>query len=308
MKPIVQPDAMSYDDASDEFVCISDMQARWEWCVPADNEIDEDALAEAYNRALGLEKTGKLDAAANAYREVLRLDPADRGGASVRLASIGHGDAPDKAPEAYVETLFDQHAEVFDNVLVEQLGYAVPVQLRQLLSDQNLGPFDRVLDLGCGTGLTGGELRGQAKFIAGVDISENMVELAYEREVYDELFVGEALHFLLSAEENENWDLIAATDVMPYLGELKPLIEASAERMSTGSLLAFSTETLPTDVLAGRDYMVGAYQRFAHAGSYVRQVLEQAVLSVEAFEPITVRHEQGEPIAGHLVLARKTGG
>ena len=181
---------------------------------------------------------------------------------------------------------------MFDNVLVEQLGYAVPVQLRQLLADRNFGPFGSILDLGCGTGLTGGELRDRAEFIAGVDISENMVELAFDREVYDELFVGEALQFLQSGE-GERWDLIAATDVMPYLGELKPLINAAAERLGQGGLLAFSTETLPQGVLAGRDYMVGPYQRFAHAESYVRRKLEEAALTVEAFEPITVRHEQG---------------
>lgn len=275
--------------------------------MPADSEISEEALADAYNRALALEKAGDFDAAADAYREVLALDPADRGGASIRLASIGRGEAPEKAPNAYVETLFDQHAEVFDNVLVEQLGYAVPVQLRQLLADNGLGPFGSILDLGCGTGLTGGELRDRAEFIAGVDISENMVELAFDREVYDELFVGEALQFLQSGE-GERWDLIAATDVMPYLGDLEPLIHAAAKRLGQGGLLVFSTETLPQGVLAGRDYMVGPYQRFAHAESYVRRKLEEATLTVEAFQPITVRHEQGEPIAGHLVLARKSDG
>ncbi|MEX0343988.1 MAG: methyltransferase domain-containing protein [Rhizobiaceae bacterium] len=271
-------------------------------------EVDEDALAEAYNRALALEKAGELEAASRAYREVLALDPADRGGASVRLASMGQGPHPEKAPDAYVETLFDQHAEVFDNVLVEQLGYAVPVQLRQLLSDLALGPFDRVLDLGCGTGLTGGELRGMAGYIAGVDISENMVELADEREVYDALYVGEALAFLKSGnDEEERWDLIAATDVMPYLGDLTAFIGEMAAALTSDGWIAFSTETLPDEVMAGRDYMVGPYQRFAHREDYVRRLLAGNQLEVEAFEPITVRHEQGAPIAGHLVLARRKG-
>ncbi len=271
-------------------------------------KVDEDALAEAYNRALALEKAGDLEAASRAYREVLALDPADRGGASVRLASMGLGPHPEKAPDAYVETLFDQHAEVFDNVLVEQLGYAVPVQLRQLLTDMALGPFDRALDLGCGTGLTGGELRGMAGFIAGVDISENMVELADEREVYDALYVGEALAFLEAGDdEEERWDIIAATDVMPYLGDLSELIRQMAAALAPGGWIAFSTETLPDDVLYGRDYMVGPYQRFAHREDYVRRLLAENQFEVEAFQPITVRHEQGAPIAGHLVLAKRKG-
>ncbi len=80
-------------------------------------KIDEEALAEAYNRALALEKSGDFDAAAAAYAQVLALDPEDHGGAAVRLASMGRGDTPEKAPDAYVATLFDQHAEVFEDVV-----------------------------------------------------------------------------------------------------------------------------------------------------------------------------------------------
>lgn len=273
---------------------------------PPKGDIDEDRLAEAYNRALALEKSGDFDAAAEAYRQVLAIDPADRGGAAIRLASMGRGLVPDRAPKAYVETLFDQHAEVFDNVLVEQLGYAVPVQLRQRLVDLGLGPFGRVLDLGCGTGLAGGELRPRAEFIVGVDVSERMVELADEREVYDELYVDEALRFLQAGEEGERWDLIVATDVMPYLGDLEPLISAMAARLDAGGLIAFSTETLDEEAFDGRDYTVGRFQRFAHREAYLRGCLSASGMETILMEPITVRYEQGLPIAGHLVVARKT--
>jgi predicted TPR repeat methyltransferase len=65
---------------------------------------DDDALAEAYNRALALEKSGDFDLAAAAYAEVLALDPDDHGGAAVRLASMKRGEVPARAPEAYVTT------------------------------------------------------------------------------------------------------------------------------------------------------------------------------------------------------------
>jgi predicted TPR repeat methyltransferase len=101
---------------------------------------DDDALAEAYNRALALEKSGDFDLAVVAYAEVLALDPDDHGGAAVRLASMKRGDVPVRAPEAYVTTLFDQHAEVFDKVLVEDLGYHVPLLLRQRLIELGRNP------------------------------------------------------------------------------------------------------------------------------------------------------------------------
>ena len=74
------------------------------------SEIDFDALAAAYNRGLEAERAGDRETAAKAYRESLRIDPADRGGAAIRLAGLGLGATPTRAPEAYVATLFDQHS------------------------------------------------------------------------------------------------------------------------------------------------------------------------------------------------------
>ncbi len=186
-----------------------------------DKPLDQEALAEAYNRALALEKAGDFDAAAKAYEEVLQIAPDDHGGAAVRLASMGRGAVPLKAPDAYVATLFDQHAEMFDTILVDQLGYDVPLQLREMLLEMDDAfNAERMLDLGCGTGLSADALDDMAAHKTGVDISENMIEVAYEKGDYDALFVGEAVRFLESTEE-ENWDLIVATDVLPYMGELE---------------------------------------------------------------------------------------
>jgi len=272
--------------------------------MTSSSRIDEEALAEAYNRALALEKAGDFDAAALAYAEVLSLDPEDHGGAAVRLASMGRGATPPKAPDAYVTTLFDQHAEVFDDVLVEQLGYCVPLMLRQKLAERGLGPFDRALDLGCGTGLTGGALRDTASHLTGIDLSEGMVEMADERGVYDELYVGEIVDFLGDIDEAP-WDLIAATDVLPYLGALDDFFAGAARCSRPAAILAFSSETLPEETFSGRSFMVGPHQRFAHQEAYLRSGLDEAGFDWIDAELITVRYEEGEPIRGHLVIARR---
>ncbi|MCA1405224.1 methyltransferase domain-containing protein [Ensifer sp. IC3342] len=266
-------------------------------------KIDEEALAEAYNRALSLEKSGNLGAAATAYAEVLALDPEDHGGAAVRLASIGRGETPLKAPDAYVATLFDQHADVFENVLVDQLNYCVPLLVRQRLQALGLGPFQRVLDLGCGTGLTGGALRDMADDITGIDLSENMVEIAHEKDIYETLYVAEAVDFLDDNDEAP-FDLIVATDVLPYMGALEALFFGAVDNLVPGGLLIFSSETLPAETFAGRDYMVGPHQRFAHSEAYLRDRLTATGFEVIEIGDITVRMEAGEPIAGQLVVAR----
>lgn len=266
--------------------------------------LDEKALARAYNKALKLEKAGKFDAAAEAYRAALAIDPDDHGGAAVRLASMKRGETPPKAPDAYVATLFDQHADVFDKVLVEDLGYAVPMMLAELLRAIAPGPHERMLDLGCGTGLAGVMLADMAGAITGVDLSENMLAMTDERGVYHDLYLAEAVQFL-AEDDGALWSLIVATDVLPYMGDLADFFAHAAARLEEGGLFAFSSETLPETDFAGGDFTVTPHQRFAHTEAYLRLLLERNGFSVLHFLPITVRHEEGQPIAGHLVVARK---
>jgi len=266
--------------------------------------LDLEQLEKAYNHALALEKAGELDRSAEAWRKVLAIDPLDHGGAAVRLASMGRGEAPDKAPVAYVATLFDQTAEVFDEVLVGQLGYSVPEELRRMLDRLAPGQTVRVLDAGCGTGLTGVALRNIAGHLTGVDISENMVAMAWDREVYDDLFVCEAVQFM-EEEDGEPWDLVTATDVLPYLGDLGPFFSAAAAIIRPGGHLAFSTETLAPDSFGTRDWLVGPNQRFAHRETYVASRLRASGFETVEVEPIVVRRENGAPVHGHLFLAQR---
>jgi predicted TPR repeat methyltransferase len=163
-----------------------------------------------------------------------------------------------------------------------------------------------VLDLGCGTGLTGEALRDMADDITGIDISENMVEIAHEKELYETLYVAEVEDFL---EDNDDqpFDLITATDVLPYLGALEPIFFGAAENMVAGGLFIFSSETLPQDVLADRPYMVGPHQRFAHSEAYVRERLAATGFEIIEVIDINVRMQDGHPTPGHLVIATFKG-
>lgn len=263
----------------------------------------DDELAEAYNEALALEKAGDHAAAAKAYTRVLALDPDDHGGAAVRLAAMGLGDTPERAPEAYVEMLFDQHASVFDDILVDKLGYHVPMLVRQAMLDHAPGPYQRLLDLGCGTGLAGVALSDMSNHRTGIDLSANMIDLAAEHELYDDLYLGDAVSFVEEVKD-EPWDLVVATDVLPYLGDVAALF-AGVRRISTPSaMFGFSTEVLPDEAMEGRDFMVGPHQRFVHSLYYIKSALETAGFTMAHASDITVRHEEGTPQPGHLVLAR----
>jgi predicted TPR repeat methyltransferase len=266
--------------------------------------IDDEKVTRAYNRGLKHEKAGKVLLAAKAYRECLALDPADFGGVAIRLASLGEGSQPDGAPPAYVATLFDQHADVFDDILVEQLGYAVPLMVPNRLTALKLERFPRMLDLGCGTGLTGEAMRARADVIMGVDLSEAILGVADERGCYDDLYLGEAVAFIAGWDEAP-FDLITATDVLPYLGTLDVLFPAVAKGLNAGGVFVFSTETLSDEAFGERDWKVGPHQRFHHKLSYVEATLKAAALTVLHHELIVVRTDESEPQHGHLVVAGK---
>ncbi|NDW06473.1 class I SAM-dependent DNA methyltransferase [Jiella pacifica] len=272
---------------------------------------DEEALDASYRKALAAEKAGRTDAAAKGYRACLEIDPDDHVGARLRLAALGAGEAPASAGEAYVTTLFDQQADTFEDILVRQLGYGVPGLIADALSRLGFEHFDRALDLGCGTGLVGAALDGRVDEMLGVDLSENMVEIAFDGGAYDHLYIGEALAFLEEFEESEPFDLIAAADVLPYLGDLSPLFARVAARLSSRGLFVASTEALVDAASDGAGaesgFAVGRDHRFHHGEAYVRAALEAAGFTILAFEPITVRMQEGQPAPGHLLVARRLG-
>jgi predicted TPR repeat methyltransferase len=101
-----------------------------------------------------LAELGRRDDAIAALRKAVEQAPAS-GAARHMLASLD-GTNPDTPPIDYVRSLFDEYAPRFERELVVDLGYRVPEILRRLIDTVRPGPaFNRALDLGCGTGLSG---------------------------------------------------------------------------------------------------------------------------------------------------------
>ena len=261
---------------------------------------DADALGDLYARARAFEDEGDRENAAALFRDCLAMDPADHCGVAMRLAAFGLA-APQRAPAAYVATLFGQHADTFDEVLVDRLGYDVPRLARALVEGHGEPPM-RMLDLGCGTGLAGAAFADIAPDIIGVDLAEEMLGLADDRGVYGDLYVADAVDFMAEWDEDP-FDLIVAADVWPYLGDLAPFCAAAAgvNCLTPGGLLVASSERCESG------WRVTATQRFAHAPDYLAGTLDAAGFTLVESAPITVRYEEGVPVAGDLVVARLRG-
>jgi predicted TPR repeat methyltransferase len=247
-------------------------------------------------------RLGRLDAAAQVYRDWLVQDPGDPT-ALHHLAGCSGEAVPERAADAYVERTFNAFASTFDKTLA-QLNYRAPAQVAEAVA-QHLGEPRRaldVLDAGCGTGLCGPLIAPYARHLAGVDLSQRMLDKARRREVYDTLTKAELTAYLQDAEP-ASCDLIVSADVLIYFGELGCCFRAAAKVLRPGGWLVFTVEALAGDEGAG--YRLHAHGRYSHRESYLREVLAAAGLAVEGLERVLLRAEAGEPVDGWVVSCRK---
>jgi predicted TPR repeat methyltransferase len=244
-------------------------------------------------------KHSDIAGATAAFQECLRLDAGDALGASLELARLDPAMRIETAPAAYVSALFDAYAPGFDDALVERLGYGAPRLVAALIRGKRQEKFARALDLGCGTGLAGEAVRGDVDYLEGVDIAASMLDVARAKRVYDALHHSEMYAYLRS--RLLSYDLIVATDVFTYVGDLQPLITAISERLAPGGIAAFTVETADD-----ADWTVRESLRFAHSAAYIRRLADQCGLTMIALENAVIRKDRGDDVAGLAVLFQAT--
>lgn len=242
--------------------------------------------------------------AATAYRRALELDPADALGASLRLALLGEGQPEAAMPAAYVRQLFDEYAGKFDRHLRRSLAYRGPEIVADALRracSRTLRPFRfrRALDLGCGTGLAGEELREVCGRLVGIDLSPAMIRRAERKRVYDELETGDLLSFLEHQAE-ASADLVLAVDVFVYVADLAPVLAAAARVLTSQGLIAYTVQSHQGD-----GAVLGDDHRFAHSEALIRNLARDTGLAPVLVEPVSTRQDRGRDVPGLVfVLGR----
>ncbi len=229
------------------------------------------------------------------FERALAIDPDDAG-ADTGLAALN---APEALTPAYVRTLFDQYADRFDIDLTGTLKYQAPALVAALLARCGVaGGSAEMLDLGCGTGLSGAALKPFARTLDGVDLSPGMVAKARDRGIYDTLAVGEAEAFLTGSARA--WDVIAAVDMLNYLGDLVPIFHAASARLTPGGLLAGTVEKR-----AEGGQGLSEKRRYRHGEDHVRASLDAAGLTLIELSEGVLRQEGGALVAGLVFAARR---
>lgn len=256
-------------------------------------------------RMMGLifANTGQTEKAAQAFERWIAAEP-DNPQPRHHLAAVTGKNAPERAPDAYVSSLFDAFSRSFDERLAF-LEYRAPSLVAELL--RRLVPDARadlaVLDAGCGTGLCAPLLAPHARELVGVDLSAGMLEKARERGGYDELVKAELVAYLRG--QPARFDLVVSADTLCYFGRLDEAMAAAAGAMRPGGRLIFTVEALPDEPAEAAGYRLLLNGRYAHARRYVDEVLAQAGLRPLAVESAVLRREVGEPVTGWLVAAQK---
>jgi predicted TPR repeat methyltransferase len=199
-----------------------------------------------------------------------------------------------RSDAGYVRHLFDQFSADYDARMIGQLGYQAPQILRALF-DLVMPGRERlaILDLGCGTGLTGVAFRDVAARLDGIDLSPAMAEKARARNLYDKLLVGDIESGL---DGTERYDLLLAADTLVYLGDLEPAFERARRNLRDNGFFLFTVESKQ-----GEGFELGPKRRWRHSEAYLREQAAKAGFDVVGFMAAVPRHEANQPIEGFAV-------
>lgn len=245
-------------------------------------------------------QSGRRDEAVAVFDNLIDMNPGNPVYAYLRSACLGT-ETPERAPNDYVQNLFDDAALRFDRHL-ELLEYSAPSLLCEALAAALPAPDTRldILDAGCGTGLCGPLLRPFARSLAGVDISSGMLGRASDLKLYDNLYQCELTQFMSSFQQQ--YDVIASADTLCYFGDLHKVFVAAARVLKPKGFFGFTLE----DIGEGeQSFCLNSTGRYAHAKGYVESELTTAGFALASYALVVLRKEAKVPVAGHLVVARK---
>ena len=208
----------------------------------------------------------------------------------------------ENAPREFVAAYFDGYAEQFDRHLQGDLSYRTPSQLAERmrdLPDMKGKSKLSLLDLGCGTGLFAEACKDITGVRVGVDLSTQMLQKARDKELYDELHACDMIEFMQACDRR--FDLVVATDVLIYLGNLAPFFDMARKVLSESSLLAFSIE----QETRAATFLLNAGHRYSHNIRYVLSLIQSEGYHVLMQEECVLRTENRQPVKGSLFVVKK---
>ena len=251
-----------------------------------------------FNLGTVLENLDKINDAVNEYQHVLKLNP-DNSIAKHLLNSL-NGKTTPKPPDDYVIDTFDYCADIFDYHLVQKLNYKIPQKIFKLVKKTypQDHKFVKVLDLGCGTGLSGKMFKPFSKELTGIDLSKKMIEKAKSKKIYNNLEQIEILQFL--NKTTKLYDLFLATDVFIYVGELEKIFSKILEKSTSNAKFCFSIEECKD-----KEFKLLQSARYAHSKKYIERISQKYGFTIKNFLQTEIRNDKKKSIRGYIFILEK---
>lgn len=253
---------------------------------------------------IALMAVGRKAEAVAHFQKWIDEDP-DHPEARHLLAACSGKSVPDRAPDAYVKSLFDRFADSFEESLTI-LEYRAPELVAGAMAQavgQSAGDLE-VLDAGCGTGLCGPLLKPHASRLDGVDLSAGMLKRAAGTGSYDRLEEAELTAYVSGRQTA--YDAIVCADTLCYFGDLQAVFAGVAGALKPGGIFIFTVEL--DDRAPGkndRNYRINPQGRYAHTQGYLLNMAQLVRLEPKSVSHAVLRQEMGRPVKGLVVTLCK---
>jgi predicted TPR repeat methyltransferase/Tfp pilus assembly protein PilF len=235
-------------------------------------------------------------------KRLMNLDKEDFYGAQLILAHHKVIDLPREAPRIWIKALYDQYAPHFDQDLQNNLNYRGPKILSHFIKthlETHLKQKKyKILDIGCGTGLSGEVLKELASTLDGVDLSKAMIEKARERHIYNRLLVDDMNDFM---RKNKNgYDIIVCLDALIYQGDLSIFMLSSSHALHSQGYLIVTVEKSAHEMIA-----LHKQGRYAHHADHLKRTGLNAGFQILMIEEYATRTELSEDVLCYFALFKK---
>ena len=247
-----------------------------------------------FNLGVVLVDMDKLEEAVLHFKKAISLKP-HYSKAKHMLAAIT-GKTTSKAPQEYVESLFDNYALRFESSLVSNLEYKIPKILTEIIIEYSkTNSLGSIIDLGCGTGLFGQEIKKFCDSIIGIDLSKRMLDQAKKKNIYNELIKEDIVTYL--SNNYFDFDYFVSLDVFIYIGDLSNIFKLIKSRNKKSGKLAFSVENYD-----GESFLLERSGRYSHSRTYIENLSKKFDYRISYFKKLDLRKEKNKYISGALYI------
>ena len=244
----------------------------------------------------------QIESAIRSFEYAKTLDPSNSDIEPIHLEIVQLLQDQNDDHIKYLSARFDVNAEKYEDGRAS-VSYDAPKLLFNSLNKVSKEKFGKVLDLGCGTGLSGAYLRGKSEHLIGVDISEEMLNVAKNKKIYDELINKDIIQYLEEQDEN-SFNAIMAASVVIYFGDLNKLLSKIKYTLDKKGVFVFDVLTQKF----GKWSTASPNGRiFRHNPDYIKNEIILAGMKCDYFHTSTFKYittEHADP--GAVFIVTKT--